>query len=224
MKEDLTTFTIAGPKGGVGKSLLETLLGVRATHEAGRVALIDLDEAQGTTTEWWTLRGRPVNPYLHEAEGTLDALVEGLRADKWDYCFIDGPPHEQDLIEMSVLVADVVLIPIKLSYFDASTVDSIIGMCRRRAKPYAFVVNEYDGRKAFENSNNIALAMLEGRGTILNSRISYDPKYRVGQIKGQTGAEISKALAAEVDALWTEVKQLAGVVPALKTVEGRRHG
>jgi cellulose biosynthesis protein BcsQ len=199
MKEGLTTITIAGPKGGCGKSLLTTLLGVRATFETGRVALIDLNDDQGTLTEWWTLRGRPVNPYLHDAEGTLDTLVDELRAANWNYCFIDGPPYEQDLIEMSVIVADAVLIPVKLSYFDTSAIDSILGMCRRREKPYAFVINEFDGRKNFENANNIALAMLDGRGCILETRVTYDPKYRVGQIKGKTGGETSKALAAEID-------------------------
>jgi chromosome partitioning protein len=225
MKEGLTTITIAGPKGGCGKSVTTSALAVRATHETGKVALIDLDDGQGTITEWWTLRGRPVNPYLHDAEGTLDELVDGLRADKWTYCFIDGPPHEQDLIEMSVIVADAVVIPVKLSYFDMAAIDSIIGMCKRRSKPYAFVINEYDDRKIFKSANDIALAMLEGRGKILTSRISYDPKYRVEQIDGKTGAELSRALATEIDKLWTEVKELACVSPDLKVVgEGRRHG
>jgi chromosome partitioning protein len=224
MKEGLTTITIAGPKGGCGKSVTTSALAVCATTETGKVALIDLDDGQGTLTEWWTLRGRPVNPYLHDAEGTLDELVDGLRADGWNYCFIDGPPHEQDLIEMSVVVADAVLIPVKLSYFDTAAIDSIIGMCKRRGKPYAFVINEYDDRKIFKNANDIALAMLDGRGKILKTRISYDPKHRVGQIDGKTGAELSRALAAEIKELWTEVKELVRVAPNLKVVEGRRRG
>ena len=116
----LKVFTIAGPKGGCGKSLTTTALAVRATMETGRVALLDMNEGQGTLTEWWTLRGRPVNPFLHEAEGTLDELIADLRRTGWTYCFIDGPPQEQDLIEMTVLVADAVVIPVKLAYFDTS--------------------------------------------------------------------------------------------------------
>jgi len=223
MKEDLTTVTVAGPKGGCGKSLVTTLLAVRASFETGKVAMIDLNEDQGTLTEWWIQRGRPVNPYLHDAEGTLDELVDNLRAAKWNYCLIDGPPYEQDLIEMSVIVADIVLIPVKLSYFDTSAIDSIIGMCHRRKKPYAFIVNEYDDRKIFENANKIGFGALEGRGKTLKTRISYDPKYRVGQIDGKTGAELSKSLSSEVDKLWTDVRDLAGIAPNIKAVE-RRHG
>jgi cellulose biosynthesis protein BcsQ len=137
-------------------------------------------------------------------------MVESLRAASWTYCFIDGPPYEQDLIEMSVLVSDAVLIPIKLAYFDATTIDSIVGMCERKDKPYAFVINEFDDRKIFTNANAIPLAMLEGRGRIMKARISYHPKHRVGQIQGKTGAELDKTLAKEIDALWSETKRLAG--------------
>jgi cellulose biosynthesis protein BcsQ len=215
-------FTIAGPKGGCGKSTVASALAVRAAVETGKVAMIDLDEAQGSLTEWWTLRGRPVNPLLYDGEGTLDELVEALRADSWTYTIIDGPPHEQDLIEMSVIVASAVLIPVKPAYFDTSVIDSMVSMCKRRQKPYAFVINEFDDRKTFANANNIALAMIEGRGPILETRISYHPKHRVGQIDGKTGAELDKALNKEIDAVWTEAKKLAGIGPALKKVGGSR--
>ena len=218
----MKVFTIAGPKGGCGKSVTTTALAVRATHDTGKVALLDMNEGQGTLTEWWTLRGRPANPFLHEAEGTLEELVDYLRSTGWTYCFIDGPPQEQDLIEMTVYVADAVLIPVKLAYFDTSAIDSIVGMCVRRKKPHAFTISEYDDRKGFANANNLGLEMLEGRGPILTTRISYDPKYRVAQFDGLSGAEISKPLAKEIDALWTEVKELAGMQPTLKSVEGGR--
>jgi cellulose biosynthesis protein BcsQ len=218
----MKVFTIAGPKGGCGKSTITAALSVWATRDSGKVAMVDLNEDQGTLTEWWTLRGRPVTPYLENSEGTLDEVVDDLRADGWTYTFIDGPPYEQDLIEMSVLVADAVLIPVKLAYFDTSAIDSIVGMCQRRKKPYAFVISEFDDRKIFANANAVPLAMLEGRGPIMKTRIAYDPKHRVGQIQGKTGAELDKKLAKEIDALWTEAKKLAGIGPTLKKVGGSR--
>jgi chromosome partitioning protein len=220
----MKVITVAGPKGGCGKSHTTTALAVRATLETGKVAIVDLNEDQGTLTEWWTLRGRPVNPFLYDADGTLDAMIEDLRGDGWTYTFVDGPPYEQDLIEMSVVVANAVLIPVKLAYFDASAIDSIVDMCRRRKKPYAFLINEFDDRKAFVNANAIALGMLEGRGPILNTRVSYHPKYRVGQIQGKTGAELDKGLATEISALWAEVKALSAAHSVLKSIEGGRHG
>ena len=65
------------------------------------------------------------------------------------------------------------MIPVKLSYFDIAAIDSIIGMCRRRNKPVRSSSTSTTNRKAFENANNIVLDMLEGRGTILKTRITY---------------------------------------------------
>jgi chromosome partitioning protein len=219
----MKVIAVAGPKGGPGKTTLAAALAVEAARENAKVAMIDLNDDQGTLTEWWILRGRPVNPFLYDAEGTLDQLVKNLSAGYWAYCFIDCPPYQQDLIEMAVLVADIVLIPIKLAYFDASAIDNIAGMCQRRKKPYGFVINEFDDRKSFEAANAIAFAMLEGRGAILETRVSYHPKHRLGQIEGRTGAEIDKTLARETARLWTEVKALAEAAAKLKPAEGK-HG
>ena len=220
----MKVITIAGPKGGTGKSTTCASLAVRATIDTGRVALIDLDAPQGTLSEWWLLRGKPANPFLFDGEGTLDRLVDTLRADGWTYTFIDGPPHDLDLVEMSVFVGDLILIPIKLSVFDGSAIEVLVEMCRRRGKPYAFLVNEYDKRQMFQGANNIALAMLNGSGPILKTRISCDPRYRVGLIEGQVGAEIGRAPAKEIDAIWDEVKTLLANEPAQHKSEARRYG
>lgn len=220
--ETMKVISIAGPKGGCGKTLTTCSLSVRAAEDTGKAALLDMDEGQGTLTEWWTLRGKPVNPYLYNSDGTLDELVNNLRADGWTYCFIDGPPHDQDLIEMSVIVADAVVIPIKLSWFDTSAIDSVVEMCKRRRKPYAFVINEFDERAMFSTANELALQALKGRGDILQQRVSYHPKHRIGQMEGKTGAELDTRItkkgqvtkgpiAQETDALWAEVKKLAGI-------------
>ena len=222
-------ITVAGPKGGCGKSTLTSALAVRATQDSGKVAMIDLNEDQGTLGDWWVQRGRPVNPFLEDSEGMLDQLVAGLEADGWSHCLIDGPPYAQDLIEMSVIVATCIIIPVKLTYFDTSAIDSIVSMCKRHAKPYLFVVNEYDERAQWTNSNNIGLLALEGRGPIAKQKISSSPKHRVGQMDGKTGAEMDTrgkqkgAIAKEIDALWAEVTQLVRrAKPALKVVEGAR--
>lgn len=94
----MKVFTTAGPKGGCGKSLMTLSLALAAAGhptvglqlkqpgapEPPRVAIVDLNEDQGTTTDWWVQRGRPANPFLYDADGTLDELVDGLSADNWD--------------------------------------------------------------------------------------------------------------------------------------------
>jgi cellulose biosynthesis protein BcsQ len=121
---------------------------------------------------------------------------------------------------MSVVVANAVIIPVKLAYFDAAAIDSIVGMCKRRRKPYAFLISEFDDRKVFAAANAVPLAMLEERGDILKTHMSYHPRHRIAQLDGKTGAEIDKGLAKEIDSLWAEVKKLTGASVTLKVVEG----
>src|SRR5262245_27828481 len=217
-------ITIAAPKGGTGKSNTVAVLAARAATESprtrgkGGVAMIDLNEDQATLSQWWTLRGRPVNPYLLKDGGTLDEDIKILGSDGWDYCVIDGPPYDMDMIEMTVVLASVVIIPVKLAFSDISAIDAIVDMCKRRRRPYAFVINEYDSRQTFKTVNAEALALLTGRGQILKTRISYHPKYRAGQMEGKTGPELDDKLAKEIDKLWSEVKALAGVKPTLTVV------
>jgi hypothetical protein len=95
------------------------------------------------------------------------------------------------------------------SYFDTSAVDSVVDMCKRRKKPYAFLLSAYDIRKTFAAVNKEAVANLKGRGQIIDGQISYDPKYRAGQIEGKAGPEKDAKLRPEVDKVWAEVKKLA---------------
>lgn len=220
----MKTIAVASLKGGSGKSTVCALIGERAAQEAGRVALLDMDEGQASLTEWWVQRGRPINPYLYNSAGTLDELVETLRVAGWDYCIIDCAPNNQDLTEMAILVSDLVIIPTKLAFWDASAIDPVVAMCRRRGKSFAFLVSEFDGRKSFKSANALALEMLaEQGGPILKSKISYDARHRIGQVKGTTGAGLSKDLAQEVDDVWRETKTLMGVT-ALRAVKGGRNG
>jgi chromosome partitioning protein len=86
-------IAIASPKGGSGKTTLASALAVRATMESGRVAMFDLNSDQGNLTQWWVLRGEPMNPRLVEVEH-ITRDVEVLRASRFEWLIIDTPPLE----------------------------------------------------------------------------------------------------------------------------------
>lgn len=205
----MKTITVAAPKGGTSKTSTTTLLAVRASQEPARVAMLDLNADQASLTQWWTMRGRSANPYLLADGGQIAADVELLRADGWDYCIIDTPPLEMDVIETAVMVADAVVVPVLLSYMDIVAIDSVVDMCRRRRKPFAFLVSSFDGRQSFRKVNRDVLDILKPRGPIMAAHVSYNAKIRAAQFEGKTGAEIDKTIAAEVDAVWSEVKTIS---------------
>ena len=153
----MQVIAIASPKGGSGKTTLASALAVRAAMESKRVAMFDLNCDQGNLTQWWVLRGEPMNPRLIEVKH-ITRDVEVLRASRFEWLIIDTPPLELDIIENAVLKADCVLIPVRASIFDIGSITPVVEMCRERHKPYAFVLSAVDSR--FKKLTERAMAAL----------------------------------------------------------------
>jgi hypothetical protein len=69
----MRVVTLAGTKGGTGKTTLASALAVRAAEDSPKVALIDLDP-QESLSSWWTRRGKAKNPKLFEVDATTEAI------------------------------------------------------------------------------------------------------------------------------------------------------
>lgn len=203
----MRVITIASPKGGTGKSTVTSALAVRATQDSLRVAIIDLNVDQGSLTKWWILRGEPMNPRLFPDPSDLIGDVELLRKDGWDWVFIDTPPTVSDLVELAILVADAVIVPVRASIFDFGSVEPIVEMCKQRRKPFAFLLSAADSK--FKKLTDTAVAALAREGPLLGARVSYRLPYINALTIGKTGPEVEKDLAPEIDAIWSEVKRLA---------------
>ena len=212
----MKVITVASPKGGSGKTTLASALAVRAAMESARVAMFDLNADQGNLTQWWVLRGEPMNPRLVEVEH-ITRDVEVLRASRFEWLIIDTPPLELDIIENAVLKADCVLIPVRASIFDIGSITPVVEMCRERHKPYAFVLSAVDSR--FKKLTERAMAALVSEGPICATRISYRQPYISALTGGKAGHEVEEDLRPEIDSLWGEVKRLAlGAQPATRRI------
>src|SRR4029450_3714867 len=212
----MQVIAIASPKGGSGKTTLASALAVRASMESARVAMFDLNSDQGNLTQWWVLRGEPINPRRVEVEH-ISRDVEVLRASRFEWLIIDTPPLELDIIENAALKADVVLVPVRASIFDIGSITPVVEMCRERHKPYAFVLSAVDSR--FKKLTERAMAALITEGPICASRISYRQPYVSALTGGMAGHEVEEELRPEIDSLWGEVKRLAlGAQPATRRI------
>jgi chromosome partitioning protein len=107
-----------------------------------------------------------------------------------------------------------VLIPVRTSIFDIGAIEPVAEMCRQHRKPFAFVLSAVDVK--FRGLTATALAALSKEGPVLAARTSYRLAYINALTIGKTGPEIDPDLRPEIDALWTEVKRLAGAAPALR--------
>ena len=218
----MKTIAIAMAKGGVGKTTIAAALSVRAAKDFKRVAMLDLNRDQANLTQWWHLRNDPENPQLFTDHNDLVEDLPVLEAEGWDVCILDTPPSYLDLIETSVMMADAVLLPIKSSIFDAGSLEPVVEMCRKRRKPFAFVLSDLDQR--FKTLNAEVAASLKEDGPVLSARVSHLQSYIVAPNTGKTGAEIDKRAAGEIDALWSEAMKLAGICKARRRKGVRVHG
>jgi chromosome partitioning protein len=205
----MKTITIASAKGGSGKSTIVSMLAVRAAQDTGNVGMIDLNPDQASLTHWWHIRnpsGLPMWPRLISDVEDIPRDVRAFAKAGFDWLFIDTPPADMDLIEQAIAISDAVLIPVRTSFFDVIAVQAVLDMCRDQKKPFAFVLSAVDVR--FKKSTTQAILALKKLGPVLQTAVSHRQPYLQALVIGRTGPELDKGLRPEIDALWSEVKQL----------------
>jgi chromosome partitioning protein len=203
-------IAVASSKGGTGKSTIATALAARASEE-GPVFLVDANFDQGSASQWWFLRGEPDNPTLVNELGDVTHDLDGLRNDS-EHVIVDTPPMEMNVIEACVMAADAVLIPVRASFLDVSSIDPVAEMCKAHRRPFAFVFSAYDTRH--HELKAAALTALVALGPVMGAHTSYRKGYITAMTIGKSGPEIDTSLKAEMNALWAEAKRLANEAPA----------
>lgn len=113
-------ITIAGQKGGAGKTTVSTSLAVEWMARGRRVLLVDTDP-QGSAKTWGEVaaeagREAPtvvsMGAGLHRAD-QLPALAQGF-----DVVVIDCPPRHGEIQRAALMVADLAILPCGPSAFD----------------------------------------------------------------------------------------------------------
>lgn len=202
---------LAASKGGVGKTTLTTALAVRASQEAERVAILDLDP-QHSTARWWELRKKPSNPRLFTGVENISDDIDLLKSRGWQWIFIDTPGSgHEDIMEPAIMASDYVLIPVRASAIDVEAIAPVADLCRRRRKPYAFVLNDYEPKWKISDT---AADFLSPHGKVLEARILHRQAHLASMTAGLTGPEYSdrkqaKAAAEDIEALWTLVRRFS---------------
>jgi chromosome partitioning protein len=205
----MPVIAVAATKGGTSKTTLIANLSVRAAIDGQSVAL-DYDP-QESLDRWHELRGRPGNPSVHVGTSRGARIDVERMKQTADWVFLDLPPATQGLIREGVRAADFVLIPVKTSPLDLEAIDPILELCEHHKKPFAFVLSMYDPKWKLSETAFAYLDKIEP-GKTLRSVFGYRQAYVGSMIDGRTGPEYdadpkqAKAAAAEVDALWAEIK------------------
>lgn len=105
-----SVITLAGQKGGAGKTTLAIHLAAELKKRGNRVLLVDTDP-QGTAMSW-------AERAPEDTEGpTTIAMGDNVRAQlremskDYDYAFIDTPGRQSKRVAAALMVSDLVLLP-----------------------------------------------------------------------------------------------------------------
>jgi chromosome partitioning protein len=126
-------IAVAQLKGGVGKSTITTNLAgsLAAKH---RVALIDADLPQGTSSRWAVLRQDPnIQLIAAETAQVMTTAVDSLD-NQVDYVVIDLPPRSLKFLRETLAFADLVLMPVLASAADVWATEELVAIVREARK------------------------------------------------------------------------------------------
>jgi chromosome partitioning protein len=202
---------VLNSKGGVGKTTLTACLAVRACLDKSRVAVLDLDPSS-SYSDWYRRRaaagllGEPENPdLLRGADHASDAIEALGLTSPYSHVFLDGTPGSLLVTEDAIGVSTLVLIPMRASGLDLASSRDVIQACQDMQKPYLVVVNgkgRYDGNLVEEARREL----FSWNVPMADQVVAHRAQYINAMTSGRTGPEKDAKAAAEIDALWAEVK------------------
>lgn len=196
---------VTSQKGGSGKTTLAAHLAVEAERSGdGPVWIIDTDK-QGTLRLWHERREVETPqcadvPFSRLAAG-LTALTERGAA----YCFIDTAPTISDQTASLLLLADLVLIPVRPSPADLWAVSETVTLVKNADKPFLFIITQAKPQASITAQS---IAALSQHGCVAQSFVADRVPYAVAMTGGRTAPELAakSPAAEEIAALWLNVK------------------
>lgn len=112
-------IAITNLKGGVGKTTIATNLAAALTLRNKKVCIVDTDLNQHSSMEWASNRGeeRVHISVFGIMGGQLTTEIKQLR-EQYEFVILDGTPHVSELAKRTMIVSDLIIIPISPSIYD----------------------------------------------------------------------------------------------------------
>jgi chromosome partitioning protein len=123
-------IAVTNLKGGVGKTTIAINLAVALTQRKKSVCIIDTDKNQNSAVEWSMCRSEDretIQVFSIEADQIKVKTLTDLEK-KFDILILDGTPQLSELASRTIVVSDVVLIPISASLFDFRAFEKFLGL------------------------------------------------------------------------------------------------
>ena len=171
-------WVMANLKGGAGKTTTAVHLAVAAMMRGLRVAISDTDTKnnQQSATEWAAIRG--TNEPLVVPMDVIDLRDAVGKAQEagLDLLVVDTAPNAGPDARDAIGCADLVIIPVKPSWFDLTAVRHTVEIVREVGKKAVIVMTEVDGRQKNNNSMVRDALLMTGipvAETTIKDRVAY---------------------------------------------------
>jgi chromosome partitioning protein len=203
--------TVAQQKGGAGKTTLAVNLACAALAEGRRVALLDTDP-QGSMGRWFMARrerGEPGLSFSTSSAWGVSYECEKLARDH-DLVLVDTPPKVDADLRPALREAALVLVPVATSQVDLWATESVLDLARREGADVLIVLNRASPRARLTAQ---ILQRVQEVGPAARTRVGARVLYAetLGEGRGVNEARPSGPAAAEMAALWAEVRDAAGL-------------
>ena len=137
--------TVAGLKGGTGKTTVAVSLAEAGAERHGTALLVDADP-QGSAMTWAELAEEAGEPLLSAAVALptrdLARRLEAIGAGRYALVVIDTPPGDPRITAAALAVADLVLVPARPTPADMSRLWPTVEAASTAGKPVAVVLSQ----------------------------------------------------------------------------------
>ncbi len=200
----MRTIAVAAQKGGAGKTTVTVHIAVAAMLAGERVAIVDTDP-QRTALAWAQTRAQEFPTVVATArvdEAKLEAASDGFTI-----LLIDTAPVAAAATLGHLRAADFVLVPLRPSAFDLTTLDQTLALVRAAGTPGAIILNACPARapeiaeaRELCASVDLPLAPVE-----LGDRRAYSRAVQTGRAVQEFDPK--GAAANEIARLWNYVEK-----------------
>lgn len=216
-KIKIMVIAVTNLKGGVGKSTLSRNIAVYFAQRGLKSCIVDTDLEQRTTCDWLERRNDdaihvPVFPMT-----TVQALPKDIRThekDGYNLIVIDGVPQLDIVATRTILLSDLLLIPITPSIDDLKSFERFLSRfeevkVHREDIPAFLVLNKFSGRNNEDLEMQEAISLFSEYGiTALKTTVGDRVAHRRASKYGLTAYEWEdKKAKEEIAALGGELEE-----------------
>ncbi len=160
-------IAVTNLKGGVGKSTIARNLAAYFNERGAKTCIIDTDLEQRTTCDWQERRDDAARRIPVFPMSTVQALpkdVETHSRDGYNMIIIDGVPQIDQVATRTILICDILLIPITPSIDDLKSFERFLNRyeevkIHRDNIPAFLVLNKFNGRNNEDKEVQSALKL-----------------------------------------------------------------